>query len=84
VTIIRLTLRGAVLHAALRCYGAAPCRVKVQARSGSRLVFTTQVTIRGGRTTTVSLPVSRSRGAALQLIVLSSWNGYPAAVTATA
>jgi hypothetical protein len=58
--------------------------VKLQARSGARIVSVGQVTIRGGRTTTVSLPLSRSRGAGLKLIVLSSWNGYPAAVTATA
>jgi hypothetical protein len=83
VTITRLTLRAGGLQAALRCYGSAPCRVKLQARSGSRLVFTTQATIRSGRTTTVSLPVSRSQGAVLKLIAQSSWNGYPAAVTAT-
>lgn len=84
VTITGLAVRGGRLQAVLRCYGSAPCRVRLQARSGSRLVSAGHATIGGNRTTTVSLPVSRGRHPAMTLTVLSSWNGYPAAVTARA
>lgn len=84
VTITRVAIRGGKLQALLRCYGKAACRVKLQARSGSRLLAAGQVTIRGNRTGTVSLALSPGRHAAVKLTVTSSWNGYPAAVTATA
>jgi hypothetical protein len=84
VTITRLAVRGGRLQAVLRCYGAAPCRATLQARSGSRLLAARLVTIRGNRTTTVSLPLTPGRHPATRLTVLSRWNGYPAAVTATA
>lgn len=84
VTITRLTIRGGKLQAVLRCYGSTPCRVKLQARAGSRLLSYGQATVRGNRTATVSLPLSGGRHPAIKLTVLSSWNGYPAAVTATA
>ena len=83
VTITRLAVRGGRLQAVLRCYGAAPCRATLQARSGSRLLAARLVTIRGNRTTTVSLPLTPGRHPATRLTVLSRWNGYPAAVTAT-
>jgi hypothetical protein len=84
VTITRLAIQGGRLQAALRCYGKAPCRVTLQARSGSRLLVTGRATIGGNRTATVSLPLTAGRHPALKLTVLSRWNGYPAAVTASA
>jgi hypothetical protein len=82
VTITGLAIRGGRLQAVLRCYGKASCHVRLQARSGSRLLVTRLATIRGNRTATVLLPLSRGRHPALKLTALSSWNGYPAAVTA--
>jgi hypothetical protein len=84
VTITRVTIRGGKLQAVLRCYGKAPCRVKLQARSGSRLLAAGQATIPGNRDKTVSLPLSSGRQPGLRLTVLSSGNGYPTAVTASA
>jgi hypothetical protein len=81
VTITRLAVRGGTLQAVLRCYGATPCRATLQVRSGSRSAAGRQVTIRGNRTTTVSLPLTQGRHA--RLTVLSRWNGYSATVTAT-
>jgi hypothetical protein len=82
VTITRLAIRGGRLQAVLRCYGRAPCRATLQARSGSRLIAGRRVTIRGNRTTTLSLPLAPGRHPAIRLIVLSRWNGYQATVTA--
>jgi hypothetical protein len=91
VTIAGLTIRGGRVQAILRCHGSAPCRVRLQARSGARLVASGNATVRGNRTMTVTLRLShafltalRSHGThPLTLSALSSWNGYPAGVTAT-
>jgi hypothetical protein len=91
VTIAGLTIRGGQVQAVLRCHGSAQCRVRLQARSGSRLVASGNATVRGNRTVTVTLRLShafltalRSNGKhPLALSALSSWNGYPATVTAT-
>jgi hypothetical protein len=83
VTIAALAIRGGRIQAVLRCHGSAACRVRLQARSGSRVIGSANATVRGNRTTTVTLNLRRgSRHATLS--VLSSWNGYPATVTATA
>jgi hypothetical protein len=83
VTIAALTIRGGRIQAVLRCHGSGQCRVRLQARSGSRVVGTGGVTLRANRTTTVTLPIHGQGGHPVTLSVLSSWNGYPAAVTAT-
>jgi hypothetical protein len=82
VTVAALSVRGGRLHAVLRCHGSGTCRVRLQARSGSRVIASGSATVRGNRTAAVTL---RSGGAhRVTLSVLSSWNGYPATVTATA
>jgi hypothetical protein len=82
VTVTRLAVHGNKLTAVLRCYGAASCRVRLQALSGSRLIAGGPATIRGNRSATVSLTL-RGKHQIVKLLVLSSWNGYPAVVTAT-
>jgi hypothetical protein len=42
-----------------------------------------QATVRGNRTTTVTLNLGGGAKHPVALSVLSSWNGYPATVTAT-
>ncbi|MBV9413654.1 MAG: hypothetical protein JO363_01635, partial [Solirubrobacterales bacterium] len=91
VTITSLAIRGNQLQAVLRCHGSASCRVRLQARSGSRLVAVGQATVRGNRSATATVILSRGfiaslangRRQTVRLSVLSSWNGYPATVTAT-
>jgi hypothetical protein len=91
VTIAGLTIRGGRVQAVLRCHGSSQCRVRLQARSGSRLVASGRATVRGNRTLTVTLKLSHAFLTALSghgkhplaLSVLSSWNGYSATVTAT-
>ena len=93
VTITRLAIRRGRLQAVLRCHGRAPCRVRLEARARSRLIAARTVIIRGNRSTTVPLTLSRAivtslspglgRRPPVKLSVLSSWNGYPATVTAT-
>ena len=89
VTISRITSKGNVLDVVLRCHGSATCRVRLQGRSGARLVFSSQATIRGNRTATVALPLSKSmrtlttHGRIARLLVLSTWNGSTATVSAT-
>jgi hypothetical protein len=84
VTIAALSLRGGRVRAVLRCHGSAPCRVRLQARSGSRVIASGSATVRGNRTATVTLNLRSGRARRLTLSVLSSWNGYPAAVNAAA
>jgi hypothetical protein len=85
VTIGRITIHGNRLHAVLRCHGSRSCRVRLQAHSGSRLIGSGWATVRGNRTTTVTLTLRSHHGhVATKLSALSSWNGYSAAVTATA
>jgi hypothetical protein len=83
VTIARVTVSHGKLQAVIRCHGPAQCRVRLQARSGSRLIATGQATIRGNRTATVSLPLTNGQAHGMTLSALSSWGGYPASVTAT-
>jgi hypothetical protein len=82
-TITRLTIHGGRLQVVLRCHGTAACRVRLQARSGSRVIGSGRATVRGNRSTTVTLALRSQSGHHLALSVLSSWNGYPATVTAT-
>jgi hypothetical protein len=82
VTIGALSIRGGRIHVVLRCHGSGQCRVRLQARSGSRVVATGQATLRGNRTATLTLTL-RGRSGHIVLSVLSSWNGYAATVTAT-
>lgn len=82
VTIGALSIRGGRVQVVLRCHGSGRCRVALQARSGSHVLATGQATLRGNRTTTVTLTL-RGRNGHIALSVLSSWNGYPATVTAT-
>jgi hypothetical protein len=83
VTIVSLAVHGGRVQAVLRCDGPGRCPVRLQARSGARVIGAGRATLRGNRTTTVTL-LLRGRGSHVALSVLSSWNGYPAAVTATA
>jgi hypothetical protein len=87
VTISRITPSGNVLDVVLRCHGSAPCHVRLQGRSGARLLLSTQATIRGNRSTTITLRLSKSfrtlatRGKTAKLLVLSTWNGATAMVS---
>jgi hypothetical protein len=83
VTIARVTVHGGRIQAILRCHGSAQCRVRLQARSGSRIIATGRATLRGNRSTTVTLKLRGHSSHPVALSVLSSWNGYPATVTAT-
>jgi len=82
VTIAALNVRGGRIEAVLRCHGSGQCQVRLQARSGSRVIATGRASVRGNRTATVTLKL-RGRSRHIALSVLSSWNGYPATVTAT-
>jgi hypothetical protein len=82
VTIVSLSIHAGRVQAVLRCHGSGQCRVLLNARSGSRVIATGRATLRGNRTTTVTLNL-RARAVHVALSVLSSWNGYPATVTAT-
>ena len=89
VTITRIATSGSVLDVVLRCHGSAACHVLLQGRSGARVMLASQTTIRGNRTSTVTLRLSKSfrtlatvrRNATL--LVLSTWNGLTATVSAT-
>jgi hypothetical protein len=90
VTITRIAIHGNQLQILLRCYGSAPCRVRLQGRSGNRVFGVGQVSVRGNRSHTVTLKLSRAfqtlspRGKrAAKLLVLSSWNGVTATVSKT-
>ena len=89
VTITRITMSGSVLDVVLRCHGSAPCHVRLQGRSGARLQLSSQATIRGNRTATVALRLSKSfhtlatHGKTAKLFVLSTWNGSTATVSGT-
>jgi hypothetical protein len=82
VTITRITLRNGNLVAVLRCHSSAPCHVLLRTRSGSKVTSSRRATLRGNRSATVALRLGTGRGSTLS--VLSSWNGYPAVVSATA
>ncbi|HET6870300.1 MAG TPA: hypothetical protein VFH80_30590 [Solirubrobacteraceae bacterium] len=82
VTISALRIRGGRVQAVLRCHGSGACRVRLEERSGSRIIATGRATLRGNRATTVTLTLPGQRSH-ITLSVLSSWNGYSATVTAT-
>jgi hypothetical protein len=88
VTITRITTSGSVLYVVLRCHGSATCHVRLRGRSGTRLLLASQARIRGNRSATVTLRLSKSfrtlatRGKNAQLLVLSTWNGATATVSA--
>jgi hypothetical protein len=89
VTITSVRTRGSALTVVLRCHGSATCRFRLQGRSGTRVMLSSQGSIRANRSTTVTLALSRtfetlathSRTATLS--VLSTWNGVTARVSAT-
>jgi len=89
VTITRVTTSGNVLDVVLRCHGSAACHVRLQGRLGTRLLLSSQAKIQGNRTGTITLRMStafetaatRRRNATL--LVLSTWNGSTATVSAT-
>ncbi len=89
VTITRITTRGGDLVVVLRCHGSAPCRFRLQGHSGTRLMVSSQGYLRGNRSGTVTLALTRafetlathSRTATVS--VLSTWNGITASVTTT-
>ena len=89
VTITRVSTGGNVLDVVLRCHGSAPCRVRLQGRSGTRVLLSSQATIRGNHTSTLTLRPSKSfqtvatRRRNATLLVLSTWNGSTATVSAT-
>ena len=88
VTITRIATSGSVLEVVLRCHGSAACHVRLQGRSGARVMLASQTTIRGNRTSTVTLRLSKSfrtlatRRTNATLLVLSTWNGLTATVSA--
>ena len=89
VTITRITRSGTLLGVVLRCRVAAACHVRLQGRSGSRVLLSGQATVRGNRTSTVKLRLSKSFQTLMTqrrnatLVVLSTWNGVTATVSAT-
>jgi Fibronectin type III domain len=89
VTITRVGMRGNALTVVLHCHVSATCRVRLQGRSGTRVLLSSQATIHGNRTTTVTLKLSKTfqalvtRGRNATLLVLSTWNGSTATVSAT-
>jgi hypothetical protein len=88
VTITSVHVRGSSLVVGLRCHGSAPCSVRLQGRSGSRVLLTSRATVRGNRTATVTLRLSRMfqtlavHTKTARVYVLSSWNGSTATVSA--
>jgi hypothetical protein len=89
VTITRIATRGGNLVVVLRCHGSAPCRFRLQGRSGTRLMVSSHGYIRGNRTGTVTLALTRAfetlatHSRTAKLSVLSTWNGITASVTTT-
>ena len=89
LTITSITTRGGDLLLVLRCHGSAPCRFRLEGRSGTRVMLSSQGSISGNRSGTVTLTLTRafetlathSRTATLS--VLSTWNGVTATVSAT-
>lgn len=88
VTISRISKSGNFLYVMLRCHGSATCHVRLQGRSGTRVLFSNQATIRRNRTTTVALRLTKSmrtlatRGKSARVFVLSTWSGSTATVSA--
>ena len=89
MTITRIATRGGDRLVVLRCHGSAPCRFRLQGRSGtrarSRARATSPPTAAGGVTLALNRAfetlATHSRTA--KLSVLSTWNGITATVTTT-
>ena len=88
VTITSVKARGSSLVVVLRCHRSAPCSVRLQGRSGSRVLLTGTATVHGNRSATVTLRLSRTlqtlatHTKTVRLYVLSTWNGSTATVSA--
>jgi hypothetical protein len=89
VTITRVTTRDGALQVVLRCHGSAPCRFRLEGLSGTRLMLSSTGSIRGNRSGTLTLAMTRAfetlatHSRTARLSVLSTWNGVTATVTAT-
>ena len=89
VTIGRIRIGDDHLVVVLRCHGSARCRVRLQERSGARVLLSSRVMIGGNSSRTVTLGLSRSfqtlatHSKRARLYVLSTWKGWPASVSAT-
>ena len=88
VTISRISKSGSFLYVVLRCHGSATCRLRLQGRAATRVLFSKPATIRGNRTTTVTLRLTKSmrtlatRSKSARVFVLSTWSGSTATVSA--
>ena len=89
VTITSTTPRGNQLQVVLRCHGSAPCRFRLQGRYGNRVMLSSQASVRGNRSATITLTLTHrfetlaSQRRAAKLLVLSTWNGVTATVSTT-
>jgi Fibronectin type III domain len=89
VTITRMNRSAGFLNVVLRCHGPAACHVRLQGRSGTRVLLSSQATIRGNHTSTVTLRLSKSfqtlatRHGNATVLVLTTWNGSTATVSGT-
>lgn len=89
VTITKISRGAGFLNAMLRCHGSAACHVRLQGRSGTRVLLSSQATIRGNHTSTVTVRLSKAFQTAVTrhqnatLLVLTTWNGSTATVSAT-
>jgi hypothetical protein len=89
VTITKISRGAGFLNAMLRCHGSAACHVRLQGRSGTRVLLSSQATIRGNHTSTVTLRLLKAFRTAVTrhqnatLLVLTTWNGSTATVSAT-
>ena len=89
VTITSTTFHGSKLQVVLRCHGSAPCRFRLQGRYGNRVMLSSQATIRGNRSATTTLTLTRTfetlatHRRTAKLLALSTWNGVTAMVSTT-
>ena len=89
VTITRVKAYGSELQVVLRCHGSATCRFRLQGRYGNRVMLANQGSIRGNRSATITLTLTRTfatlatHSRSAKLLVLSTWNGVTAAVSKT-
>jgi hypothetical protein len=89
VTITRVTPHGSELRVSLRCHGSATCRFRLQGRYGRRVMLASQGSIRGNRSATITLTLTRTfatlatHSRSAKLFVLSTWNGVTATVSTT-
>jgi Fibronectin type III domain len=89
VTITKINRSGGFLNVTLRCHGSAACHITLQGRSGTRVLLSSQATIRGNHGSTVTLRLSKAFQTAVTrhqnatLLALTTWNGSTATVSAT-